>query len=255
MLCPFCKKENPPGNSISFLDELAKLDKISGNREKADILIKQGLDLHKNKNYEEAINLWYQAAKADPSWWKPYFNLACAEAQRGNIERSLEYLTIARSVDPSEQLIKIIKGDGDLNPIRNTKEYEKLINKAPVKKLIIGTWADSSYDMMKKLPRGFETYTPAEYNNIAFKADGDFIINETSSRTTGTYEINDKIVTYRLTTEESEKKVLDGKTIGGKKTLETKGAIKITYIDEDLLCIECEKSGALEKKCYSKNTE
>ncbi len=108
-----------------------KLEKRIANRWKGDRslsnrLNKLGLAKHRKKDYCGAIGTWCQAAEADPSFWKPFFNIACAHSLTGNPGLALKFIRrslISNTIFTLDSLIS----DSDLKPIRNHPGYEKLL--------------------------------------------------------------------------------------------------------------------------------
>ena len=95
------------------------------------------LGAHKKKNYKESEKLWYKSAKADPSWSKTYFNLACTTALQGKKKAAVEYLRIALQLNV--KLLKSAQKDSDLKSLKGDKEYKELINGY---KDLIGYWVN-----------------------------------------------------------------------------------------------------------------
>jgi hypothetical protein len=113
----------------SVLSELRSLDKKKGSRKKAEALHRKALRNHKKKRYREAEKLWVDAAKSDPSWWKPYFNIACARTLSGRPADVPGFLRIALTLDRSSKVKRFIMTDGDLKKFRNTGAYIRLSEK------------------------------------------------------------------------------------------------------------------------------
>ncbi|MCP4133172.1 MAG: hypothetical protein GY754_19550 [bacterium] len=114
--------------NISYLDELKTIKKDKGDRKKAESLHEKALKEHQLANYDISEKYWYQAAKADPAWGQPYFNLACSVASMGSKKPAIDYLQMALALD-SAKLLKPTKNDKELDSIRDTKEYKDLIKK------------------------------------------------------------------------------------------------------------------------------
>lgn len=106
--------------------ELKRLAGTVGDRGKAGVLHRQALAEHRKKNYAAAEELWYRAAKADPSWARMYFNLACATALQGQTAVSLDYMEIALSLDRAVVLVWM-KNDSDLAGIRGDDRYRRIL--------------------------------------------------------------------------------------------------------------------------------
>ncbi len=115
--------------SQAYLEELKMLKRIYvgfGNREEAQKHYNQAMGSHKEKKYNDSEKFWYIAAKIDPSWVEPFFNLACATALQGKHEIAVEYVEIALSMDR----IKVFpwaQNDKDLAGLRKNKKFIRLV--------------------------------------------------------------------------------------------------------------------------------
>jgi tetratricopeptide (TPR) repeat protein len=105
--------------------QLKEIKKSPGNRSASETLNKKALDLHKKGKYDEAEQLWYESALADPGWAKPYFNLACVNALKGNSDRALDYLRISIELDNS--FIPAAYNDPDLESIRTLTAFKQIL--------------------------------------------------------------------------------------------------------------------------------
>jgi len=114
--------------SQAYLDELKNIKKISGNNKVARELHLKAMDNHKKKMYSDSEKLWYRAAKADPGWVEPFFNLACSTALQGKQEISFEYLEMALNMDKTK-VIPWVKNDPDIASLRKYKKYSQLLER------------------------------------------------------------------------------------------------------------------------------
>ena len=120
--------------SQAFLDELKMLNRIfvgpasSENQAEAKKLYGQGMESHRQKKYLESEKLWYMAAKADPKWLEPFFNLACSTAMQGKHEIAIEYLEIALNMDRN-RVLPWARNDSDLAGLRKNEKYIRLLEK------------------------------------------------------------------------------------------------------------------------------
>ncbi len=117
--------KNKNGDS---LQQLKGLVKTAGNRSVAQQLNKQGLAAHKKKDYKTAGMIWHNTAITDPSWVKPYFNLACANALDGKPGIAVEFVRLALEINPKKAMGWVL-GDGDLVSIRKMKSFKEITGK------------------------------------------------------------------------------------------------------------------------------
>jgi tetratricopeptide (TPR) repeat protein len=114
------------GRKSNKVITLKSLYYTKGDRAKATKLNKLGLSMYKKKNYQKAEEYWIKAAKADPSWWKPFFNMGCTAALKGNINESALFVELAIKRDP-QKATSSLKADSDLKALRKTARYKALI--------------------------------------------------------------------------------------------------------------------------------
>ncbi len=100
--------------------------KWKGDRKLSLRMNKLGLAKHRKKDYCGAIATWCRAAEADPSFWKPFFNIACAHSLMGNPELSIKFIKRSFASDTVSALRSVIS-DSDLKPIRNHPGYKKVL--------------------------------------------------------------------------------------------------------------------------------
>jgi len=198
----------------SNYDVLNGLEKKPGDRARATELNKQALGHHQKKEYEKAEALWVDAAKADPSWWKPYYNLACVASLTEHPELSIRYLKLALRVDFDPALIRSMKSDSDLVNARKLPEFQTVIASTR----ILGNWGGIAMDRQQfseSLPSPYDTYSVAEYQSLGFSSNGRFSWGWTDSQMFGSYTVNGNQVTVHLTEHESEIKLTDQGRVGG----------------------------------------
>lgn len=124
--------------SLERVETLINQAKTSGSREKAKEFHNKAFTLYKAKNYEQAEINWFEAAKADPSWGRAYYNLACMTSLQEKTDIALQYVKLALEVS-NGALITAIVQDTDLNYIRKNPGFipilEKYITSIPEKTL------------------------------------------------------------------------------------------------------------------------
>ena len=119
-LISFCGKS-------SAYNEISKVAGQMGNRASAEKFAKKAMVFHRKKAYQQASELWLKAAKADPSWWKPIYNLGCAAALTGKKDEAISFLRLALKVEKAPKMIGYLRTDSDLKTIRSTQEFRKLL--------------------------------------------------------------------------------------------------------------------------------
>lgn len=114
------------------IDAMRELSAGPGDRNKATALHQRALAAHANKDYPESERLWAAAARADPGWERPFYNLACSVALQGRADEALAYLELmlGRAID--YRRLRKLETDGDLASLRRRSELRKLIDAAAV---------------------------------------------------------------------------------------------------------------------------
>lgn len=118
--------EKDCGCSYQKLKDRIK-NRWKGDRKLSNNLNRLGLAKHRKKDYCGAIGTWCRAAEADPSFWKSFFNIACAHSLMGNPDLSIKFIRRSFESDTVSALRSVIS-DSDLKPIRNHPGYKKLLN-------------------------------------------------------------------------------------------------------------------------------
>ncbi len=109
-----------------------------GNRNQSLILAKEALALHTKGDLKAAEARWLDAARADPSWWKPVYNLGCIRSlqrrpeeavallrlalERGRFLRGHEFLLSPSGMEDGD-LILYLFTDSDLRPVRQSPRF------------------------------------------------------------------------------------------------------------------------------------
>jgi len=79
----------------------------------------------KHKNYNRAISLLKQVPDENPDNAKICFNISCLYAKEKKIDESL--LWLKKAIDKGYNNLNRITNDSDLQSIRNTSKYKRLI--------------------------------------------------------------------------------------------------------------------------------
>jgi tetratricopeptide (TPR) repeat protein len=77
------------------------------------------------KQYDEALKAFKKMVALQPDNPNTYYNIAALQALQNNVEGSIEWLK--KAIDKGYQNWEIMKTDKDLENIRNSEEYRKLI--------------------------------------------------------------------------------------------------------------------------------
>ena len=80
--------------------------------------------LQKLEKYDEAEVLFNKAIEINPDIDYPWFNKACMESMRNNLEKSIEYLK--KAIDINSINIKMAIEDKEFDNIRESEEFKKL---------------------------------------------------------------------------------------------------------------------------------
>lgn len=110
-------------------ENLQRVVKKSGDFNKSRRLHKKALKVHSKKDYAQSSELWYEAALADPVWWKPYYNLACVAALTGKKDIAVDFIRLALTVSKSyksPQLLYYLRIDSDLKNLHGFPPFEKI---------------------------------------------------------------------------------------------------------------------------------
>lgn len=147
---PAVKAERPPA---ALVDQVRALPRTAGDRKQAMALHSQAMKVHAAKDFEESERLWAEAARADPSWSWPLYNLACSAALQGRSAAALAYLEMMRDRAPEPDMLRRLETDADLASIRRRPEFEALF--VEIADGIHGRSRDVSCpEGMVRIPRG-----------------------------------------------------------------------------------------------------
>jgi len=86
-----------------------------------------GVFEHNNGNYDAALKLFSKSLKEDSEKGYAYLAMAATECRRGNLEAALENLARAVEADPDTRITAL--NDPDLEPLRETEGYQRLVEK------------------------------------------------------------------------------------------------------------------------------
>lgn len=75
--------------------------------------------------YDEAL-LWYDKDLEIEKYVWSYYGKASIYGRRGDVPNTIKYLKIALNISP--EIKSIIRNEKDFNPVRNSKEFQDLIN-------------------------------------------------------------------------------------------------------------------------------
>jgi hypothetical protein len=85
------------------------------------------MKVHAAKAYADSERLWAEAARKDPAWDWPFYNLACSTALQGRADDAIAYLEMVRDRKPDPGMLARIETDKDLKSIRTRPEVKALI--------------------------------------------------------------------------------------------------------------------------------
>jgi tetratricopeptide (TPR) repeat protein len=197
----------------------------------------EGFQLYKAKKYAEAIEKFRAAIAADSNHALSHYNLACTLGLMRKQKRTCEFDAYQSTVlDELEAAVKLDEGrrkrmqsDGDLESIRDTIRYQRLLGKDPARPsdgralLVAVTWlgpAPGAFGNMAELD-----FTPAGTFTLSRKVmtdDGELKVEKYK----GTFSVTGSDVTLKLGAPLEGKKTLGGKLgADGKLTLDVLGEL------------------------------
>jgi hypothetical protein len=124
---PIVHADAAPTSPPRLIDELRALPRTPGDRARAMALHTEALKVHRAKNFAESERIWADAARADPAWDGPYYNLACSTALQGRPDDAIAYLEMVRDREPDPGRLRRIETDRDLRSLRARDEYKALL--------------------------------------------------------------------------------------------------------------------------------
>ncbi|MCB1326716.1 MAG: hypothetical protein H7A21_14990 [Spirochaetales bacterium] len=159
--------------SDARLEEMSALPLTPGDRAEATRLHQAALQSHRSGDYAASAATWALAAKADPGWYVPFYNLACATSMQGEPELALEFLKLAGRRETPANFPATVAADSDLAAVRDLSEYQSLFAGAsaspdPVEQQLYGAWSSGECNPAA----GFDLAGGAY--GFAFAQDGSF---------------------------------------------------------------------------------
>ncbi len=124
---------------MSLLEEMQTLGTKSGNRRRSARLHSRALRLHKRGRYKEAETIWGDAARADPAWERPFYNLACTTALQGRAGDALAYLKMVAKREIDYKRLRKVETDSDLASLRDRPELAETIE-ILAEQLLVGSY-------------------------------------------------------------------------------------------------------------------
>ncbi|TMQ12009.1 MAG: hypothetical protein E6J90_32940 [Deltaproteobacteria bacterium] len=122
-----------------LLDELLGLPRNRpGNRDDAMAQHRRAMAEHAAAHFDTAEQLWAEAARTDPSWDWPFYNLACVASRMGRSDDALAYLDAVHTRKPAFEMLRRIETDHDLDAVRAHPELAALI-KQIAEDLLVGS--------------------------------------------------------------------------------------------------------------------
>src|SRR6185503_19791358 len=92
--------------------------------------------------YREAERQWADAARADPAWQGPFYNLACVAAIDGRLDDALGYLELMQKRGASWARLRRLETDPDLAALRARPDVAVWIE-GFARPLFTGAWVRS----------------------------------------------------------------------------------------------------------------
>jgi tetratricopeptide (TPR) repeat protein len=169
----FAIAKPPDARPASLLDELRALPKDrAGNRADAMALHKRAMVSHSAKDFAAAEKTWADAARTDPGWDWPFYNLACVASRVGRIDDALAYLEALHARKPGFEMLRRIEQDHDLDAMRARPELAALITQI-ANDLIVGSRTAFKAEDGQKLP-DLPGESVSGCTTLEFAADGKY---------------------------------------------------------------------------------
>ena len=248
------------------LEQARSLHFKKGDRALAEKMAEGAIRVHaKEKRYADALPLWLGVARADASWWLPYYQLACLHALLGKPTESVEFLRLALEAEKSPKMLSWMQSDSDLNAVRKLPEFRKLLTQNESFRRLVGRWSDPDADSLGRLPPPYNSYARAGYQTLNFAADGRYRADGTSGALYGTFSAAATQVTITLSRAVTEKHVFEGHMVGGETALSKSFSMPYIVLPVPgknrrafLLCVDWPENGPSSptggyKECYQKD--
>lgn len=97
--------------------------------ESASLLQRLGHAMMSEGQYKDSIAIHERLVKLDPDNSTAHYNIACAHAKLGEINKAL--LSLEQAINLGFIRADLLRSDPDLDPIRNDERFKALITKLP----------------------------------------------------------------------------------------------------------------------------
>lgn len=138
---------------MTLLEEMRTLGIQRGRRGRAERFHSRALAAHKRSRYKEAESLWAEAARRDPAWERPFYNLACATAQQQRHGDALAYLRMVARRQIDYRRLRKVETDPDLQSIRKRPELREVIELLS-EQLLVGSYRSRDGKLFSGSSRG-----------------------------------------------------------------------------------------------------
>ena len=125
--------------AMSLLEEMQALGIERGRRGRAERFHSRALAAHKKRRFKESESLWAEAARRDPAWERPFYNLACATALQGRHGDAVAYLRMVAKRQIDYRRLRKVETDPDLAAIRDRPELRAVVELLS-EQLLVGTY-------------------------------------------------------------------------------------------------------------------
>jgi hypothetical protein len=224
----------PDARPASLIDELRALPKDrAGNRTDAMALHKRAMVSLGAKDFAAAEKTWADAARTDPSWDWPFYNLACVASRVGRVDDALAYLEAVHARKPSFEMLRRIEQDHDLDAVRARPGLAALI-KQIAGDLLVGSRTAYKAEEGTKLP-DLPGESVTGCTTLEFAKDGKYDFDcGAGFHVSGEWAYENGLIYYHATS----------LTISGNPGPDDRppvvndyGAVAITYLADGYLCL------------------
>jgi serine/threonine protein kinase len=111
------------------LADMRALPLAAGDRAAAVQSHRAALLAHRAQRYGDAEDHWITAARLDPSWDAPFYNLACIAALENRVDDALAYLPLIEARGIGWSRLRRISADPDLERIRDRPELAAFVTR------------------------------------------------------------------------------------------------------------------------------
>jgi hypothetical protein len=106
---------------------LQDLPTTAGDRRAAVRSHRMALTAHRAQQYGDAETHWAAAARLDPSWDGPFYNLACIASLEGRVDDAIAYLDLATRRGLLWSRLRGLSTDPDLLAVRGHPRLSAII--------------------------------------------------------------------------------------------------------------------------------